>query len=82
MITGDNALTACHVAGELGFCSDKTALMFEPERQIWQSVHGSEQVPTEDLLRRKVTPDLCLTGPGLDWMMRSHFAYLSSVLPK
>lgn len=82
MITGDNAMTACHVAGELGFCSNNP-LVFDgtASNSVWESVDGHQRVNVDDVGSRKVMSDLCLTGPGLEWMVRSQYRDLRRVLP-
>ncbi|GAV07712.1 hypothetical protein RvY_17520-2 [Ramazzottius varieornatus] len=84
MITGDNALTACHVASELAFCQEKSSLIFEPAQNGWESVHGRQLLPFETVLEKgRATDDLCLTGPGLDFIQANYDRSLvRSVLPK
>ncbi|KAM7371783.1 hypothetical protein PAMP_008993 [Pampus punctatissimus] len=71
MITGDNPLTACHVAKELHFIQKKHTLILQPgpsqgEWQ-WESIDGTVRVP----LPPPSIPtfvhqfDLCVTGEGL-----------------
>jgi cation-transporting ATPase 13A1 len=55
MITGDNALTACHVARQLRFCRTSTTLILTNSSSsnssssssswVWQSVDESVQLP-------------------------------------
>ena len=64
MITGDNPLTACHVAKELKMSSKKLLILSgEGDGSHWESVSGAISLPlnlsTADL-RDKY--DLCLTG--------------------
>ncbi|XP_017557058.1 manganese-transporting ATPase 13A1 [Pygocentrus nattereri] len=71
MITGDNPLTACHVARELHFIQKEHTLILQPgptqgEWQ-WESIDGSIQVPLpppsiSGMISRY---DLCVTGEGL-----------------
>ena len=87
MITGDNALTACHVASELGFCQEKSSLIFEPGQNVWESVHGKHVLPfiavLENNKEKDAAMDLCLTGPGLEWIQAKYSAsVVRSVLPK
>ncbi|XP_073705614.1 endoplasmic reticulum transmembrane helix translocase [Garra rufa] len=71
MITGDNPLTACHVARELHFIQKEHTLILQqsPNQAEWQWVSIDNSVclplPTSsvpDLIRRY---DLCVTGEGL-----------------
>ncbi|XP_043091467.1 manganese-transporting ATPase 13A1 [Puntigrus tetrazona] len=71
MITGDNPLTACHVARELHFIQKEHTLILQqsPNQAEWQwvSIDGSVCLPlptssVSDLIRRY---DLCVTGEGL-----------------
>ena len=65
MITGDNPLTACHVAKELKMSSKKLLILSgdDNDDHHWESVSGAISLPL-DLsatdLRDKY--DLCLTG--------------------
>uniref|UniRef100_A0AAQ5X051 Cation-transporting P-type ATPase N-terminal domain-containing protein n=1 Tax=Amphiprion ocellaris TaxID=80972 RepID=A0AAQ5X051_AMPOC len=71
MITGDNPLTACHVARELHFIQKEHTLVLQlsPDRGEWQweSIDGSVCVPlpppsVSSFVRQF---DLCVTGEGL-----------------
>ena len=71
MITGDNPLTACHVAKELKFLRKTDVLVLtEMNSKIsqweWQSVDESISMPLD--AQRPVAKlieqyDLCITGP-------------------
>lgn len=71
MITGDNPLTACHVARELHFIQKEHTLILQqiPGQSHWQweSIDGTVCVPmpppTVSALVHKF--DLCVTGEGL-----------------
>lgn len=82
MITGDNALTACHVASELGFC-DNNALVFDGTGSppLWESVDGRHSIFLQEITKGKQPQDLCLTGPGLEWMVRTQYKDLRRILP-
>ena len=73
MITGDNPLTACHVAKELRFTRHKTTLILKQNNDIWywQSVNEEIAIPI-DVMNDKLKwnqviskYELCLTGDGL-----------------
>ena len=81
MITGDNALTACHVAAELGFCN-KNALVFDPETISWISVDNEIKKNPDTLTQMDMKDNLCLTGAGLEWMMKMRYEKMKQILPK
>ncbi len=73
MITGDNPLTACHVAKELHIATKKLLILQPPKSEDasdigwrWESVTGSTVIPleTEKHSIRKLGSsfDLTLTG--------------------
>ncbi|XP_057672946.1 manganese-transporting ATPase 13A1 [Corythoichthys intestinalis] len=69
MITGDNPLTACHVARELHFLQKEQTLILQSVQGGWQweSINGTVQEPlppasVSSFVRRY---DLCVTGEGL-----------------
>ena len=73
MITGDNPLTACHVARQLKFCRTTTTLILtqgDDTTWSWLSVDHSVTLPltSPDVVSRKswsqflAAHDLCLTG--------------------
>ncbi|XP_031723875.1 endoplasmic reticulum transmembrane helix translocase [Anarrhichthys ocellatus] len=71
MITGDNPLTACHVARELHFIQKEHTLVLQPgpgqgEWQ-WESIDGSVHVPLPPPSVSTFISqfDLCVTGEGL-----------------
>ena len=65
MLTGDNPLTACHVAKELKIATRKTLILTEADERVWhwQSVGGGT---TAAMATRPAELgnnfDLCLTG--------------------
>ncbi|XP_072225588.1 endoplasmic reticulum transmembrane helix translocase [Leuresthes tenuis] len=71
MITGDNPLTACHVARELHFIQKEHTLILQPSPNQgewqWESIDGSVSVslppPSVSSFVRQF--DLCVTGEGL-----------------
>ena len=76
MITGDNPLTACHVARELRFTKHKMTLITTMSRQkknawCWESVNEDICIPIDVMKNKKEwmevvrNYDLCLTGDGL-----------------
>ena len=83
MITGDNPLTACHVAKELKFTRGKATLITtqrgaDNQDWIWQSVdeqisfHAVQAIENEKQWKEmSKTNDLCLTGDGLNHLKSS-----------
>ncbi|OPJ82528.1 hypothetical protein AV530_016373 [Patagioenas fasciata monilis] len=72
MITGDNPLTACHVARELYFLQREHTLVLQPPGSTgsgwqWRSVDGAVALPVLPASLRELTRryDLCVTGEGL-----------------
>ncbi|KAK7016788.1 hypothetical protein SK128_009189 [Halocaridina rubra] len=91
MITGDNSLTACHVAKELKFTQKKATLILEnnvDDKWEWKSIDESFKfslVPTElgsDLFNNffKIY-DFCITGEGLAWLKENHPKFFRDILP-
>lgn len=72
MITGDNPLTACHVARELHFIEKTHTLILQPPADPgapceWRSINGSIRLPLTPGSPRALAQEhaLCLTGDGL-----------------
>ncbi|CAK6978340.1 manganese-transporting ATPase 13A1 [Scomber scombrus] len=71
MITGDNPLTACHVARELHFIQKEHTLILQPGpsqgKWQWESIDGTVQVPLPPPSVSSFVHqfDLCVTGEGL-----------------
>uniref|UniRef100_A0A665W3C7 Endoplasmic reticulum transmembrane helix translocase n=1 Tax=Echeneis naucrates TaxID=173247 RepID=A0A665W3C7_ECHNA len=71
MITGDNPLTACHVARELHFIQKEHTLILQPclneSDWQWESIDGSVHVPLPPPSISSFVHqfDLCITGEGL-----------------
>ncbi|XP_067088772.1 manganese-transporting ATPase 13A1 isoform X1 [Osmerus mordax] len=86
MITGDNPLTACHVAKELHFIQKEHTLILQtgPNQGEWQweSIDGSVCVPLPPPSVPSFTNqyDLCVTGEGLA-RLSSDSQLLHALLP-
>ena len=85
MITGDNPLTACHVAKELKITKLPVMILEgeeegEGERWVWQSVKGDGSVtfdPNKERINDLVqTNELCVTGK----VMSMHTLYTIQVV--
>ncbi|XP_037794888.1 manganese-transporting ATPase 13A1-like [Penaeus monodon] len=91
MITGDNSLTACHVAKELKFTHKKATLVlqnYNQDRWGWESIDQTikmEVIPTNEIKDMKNgffrTYDFCITGEGLAWLKRQHPKFFKDILP-
>lgn len=84
MITGDNPLTACHVARELDFVQQPTTLVLtkNDKEWFWQSIDESTQLELNTPVSKLVDSyDLCITGESLDYMKTNHKNLLSSLMP-
>lgn len=74
MITGDNPLTACHVARELHFIKKEHTLVLQQSSSHgtwqWESIDGSVCVPLPPPSISSFVSqfDLCVTGDGLAWL--------------
>lgn len=64
MITGDNPLTACHVAKQLKMASKETMLILNPQTLNWESIDSTVKHPFETADDRQLISqyDLCVTG--------------------
>ncbi|XP_005745405.1 endoplasmic reticulum transmembrane helix translocase [Pundamilia nyererei] len=71
MITGDNPLTACHVARELHFIQKEHTLILQPSSNQgtwqWESIDGTvcAPLPPPSISSFVHEFDLCVTGEGL-----------------
>nr|CAD7457856.1 unnamed protein product [Timema tahoe] len=87
MITGDNPLTACHVAKELRFNQKPSTLILTElpnEEWVWESIDQSQRLPVLPQKNYKelvAKYDLCLTGEGLTFLMEHHRSFLHQILP-
>lgn len=89
MITGDNPLTACHVAKELRF-TKKPILVLTPNEEgtvwQWQGIVGNTKIPiggrnaqtAREIMKEY---DFCITGDGLLYLDDMEHDYLNDVLP-
>lgn len=66
MLTGDNPLTACHVAKELKISQNKQLVLTQEDptsdRWVWQKVGGDSAYPLTDWDELRKQYDLCITG--------------------
>lgn len=87
MITGDNPLTACHVAKELRF-TRKKLLVFSSSQKIagewqWVSIDGETVFTLGSELKSMLSEfDLCITGEGLQYLKEHQYNYMSKILPR
>ncbi|XP_076043398.1 endoplasmic reticulum transmembrane helix translocase [Oratosquilla oratoria] len=91
MITGDNSLTACHVAKELCFTQKKSVLVLQDYgNDVWgweslDQIVKVEAVPSlsskelvANFLKRY---DFCITGEGLTWLQQKNYGFFCKILP-
>merc|ERR550519_2124194 len=90
MITGDNPLTACHVARQLRFCRTPTTIIMTQAEAgwCWQSVDRSVTLPLvppgggRKQWRQFLTGyDMCVTGEGLSYLLQKDAAMVNRLLP-
>lgn len=76
MITGDNPLTACHVAVELQFTSKPILVLSENEKGVfvWESIRRTVQLPIDHNVADLTSKyDLCVTGDSIKYL-KSNYA--------
>uniref|UniRef100_A0A915JAJ1 Uncharacterized protein n=1 Tax=Romanomermis culicivorax TaxID=13658 RepID=A0A915JAJ1_ROMCU len=87
MITGDNSLTACHVARELRFFRKAQALILDNEGSgnfEWHSIDRKVHLPVVPEIGHKTLVkeyDLCLTGQAFACLLTNHGSFLDKILP-
>lgn len=84
MITGDNPLTACHVASELKFTQKEVLILTrENERWEWTSIDESLTLPVvPDSISNLINKyDLCITGEGLVHLNENNHKLLIELMP-
>ncbi|ESO00564.1 hypothetical protein HELRODRAFT_113120 [Helobdella robusta] len=91
MITGDNPLTACHVASELRMTKKQQPVLIlthQPDEQEWKwlSIDESLSIPIIQKDRKSeknfiASYNLCLTGEGLDYLVKNHTGLFDRLLP-
>lgn len=91
MITGDNPLTACHVAKELRF-TRKNILILSPDIQnidknetkyVWLSIDEDQVEELNEKTWKNLVKnyDLAVTGDGLTYLNEYRYQYLKSIIP-
>ena len=91
MITGDNPLTACHVAKELRF-TRKTILVLSQDVQntsedrpkyVWISINEDQIEPIDFKSWKNLvqTNDLAITGDGLQYLCEYEYQYFQKIAP-
>lgn len=86
MITGDNPLTACHVANELKFTQRETLILTQknPQEWCWKSIDEEFEAPVQPdaPVERLIGKfELCITGEGLTFLNDSHPKFLKKLMP-
>lgn len=92
MITGDNPLTACHVAKELRF-TRKTVLVLNKDIQsidedlkpkyLWVSINQDQVEAIDEKNWKNLVSkyDLAITGDGLEYLNDYKYKYFRSIAP-
>uniref|UniRef100_A0A8C3XMS7 ATPase 13A1 n=1 Tax=Chelydra serpentina TaxID=8475 RepID=A0A8C3XMS7_CHESE len=87
MITGDNPLTACHVAQELHFIQKDHTLILQPPHSKdscwqWQTFDGTTTFPIfPHSLQELTRHNLCVTGEGLSYLQTASRQQLLKLIP-
>ncbi|RVE53320.1 hypothetical protein evm_002153 [Chilo suppressalis] len=86
MITGDNPLTACHVAKELKFTQKSEVLILTQtdNKWSWKSIDEEVDLPVQPFKTSKQLTskfDLCITGEGLAFLNEHHHTFLLELMP-
>lgn len=83
MITGDNPLTACHVAEELRITRKPTLILTETGVEWnWESIDQNELLPLEFDYKTLIKKyDLCITGDALTYLRSNFNTFLNLILP-
>lgn len=85
MITGDNALTACHVAKELKFNQKSTTLVTTETsdgKWMWETIDQEQQLEIQTNFAKLTSEyELCITGDALHYLNQHHHKFLLSILP-
>ncbi|KAJ1172742.1 hypothetical protein NDU88_004584 [Pleurodeles waltl] len=88
MITGDNPLTACHVAHQLHFIQKERTLVLQapqPRDSEWQwhSIDDCVALPLIPDSPKEFTGchDLCITGEGLNHLQEVNRKFLQRLIP-
>ncbi|KAM3962708.1 endoplasmic reticulum transmembrane helix translocase [Aphomia sociella] len=86
MITGDNPLTACHVAKELKFTQKSEILILTEDNNKWgwKSIDEEMSLPVDPFKTTKQLTskfDLCITGEGLTFLNEHHHKFLIELMP-
>ena len=85
MITGDNILTACHVASELKFIRKESALLLVKENSNWLLKTVDDKVShalNEYDFKRNKKDNLCFTGEGFEHLYRSDMNLLKQIVSR
>lgn len=87
MITGDNPLTACHVAKELRFTKRTIVVLTRDDTDdswYWESINREVRIPlvenrtVKELYKEH---DFCITGEGLQYLDSEKHSYLLKLMP-
>ncbi|XP_026487368.2 endoplasmic reticulum transmembrane helix translocase [Vanessa tameamea] len=85
MITGDNPLTACHVAKELKFTQKSEVLILTESNDSWnwKSIDETVELPVQPFKTSKELTkkyDLCITGEGLTFLNKCYTKFFLEII--
>ncbi|CAG9533011.1 unnamed protein product [Cercopithifilaria johnstoni] len=91
MITGDNPLTACHVAKVLRFTRKSTPvlILYEPQgdnKWVWKSVNDDNEFnlllsPSVEMVPFINEHEFCITGQAFMYLLNKHTQFLRYIIP-
>uniref|UniRef100_A0A915Q1N7 Cation-transporting ATPase n=1 Tax=Setaria digitata TaxID=48799 RepID=A0A915Q1N7_9BILA len=91
MITGDNPLTACHVAKVLRFTRRSIPILILDEPQggnewMWKSVNDDSEFsllpsPSAELVSFMSEYEFCITGQAFMYLLAKHTLFLQYIIP-
>lgn len=84
MITGDNPLTAAHIASELKFIRKKNAFILTHENSnwSWNTIDDKKKYSLSEFDYKSKENHLCITGEGFDYLFNEDFNLLKKLIPR
>ncbi|KAL1491663.1 hypothetical protein ABEB36_012225 [Hypothenemus hampei] len=84
MITGDNPLTACHVAKELRFTTKPILILTQTNgcEFSWENYVNKQVLPLDYNVQGGQEYNLCITGDGLEYLKIHNKNLLKEILPQ
>ena len=84
MITGDNMLTACHVASELKFIRKDNSLLFTKLNNEWylNSIDDKVSHSLNEFDFKTRREHLCFTGEGFEYLYKNNLSLLKHIISR